>query len=79
MLISCRPLPLFSYIARHYSHDEEVVAEARLWQARCYSEMDWFYESEDSLGKLNTNGIPPQEPESVCRRLCRLSGQEQTV
>ena len=48
----------FSYIARHYSHDEEVVAEARLWQARCYSEMDWFYESEDILGKLNTNGIP---------------------
>lgn len=23
----------FSYIARHYAHDEEVVAEARLWQA----------------------------------------------
>lgn len=48
----------FSYIARHYAHDEEVVAEARLWQARCYSEMDWFYEAEDILGKLNTNGIP---------------------
>lgn len=48
----------FSYIARHYAQDEEVVAEARLWQARCYSEMDWFYESEDILGKLNTNGIP---------------------
>ena len=24
----------FSYIARHYAKDEEVVAEARLWQAR---------------------------------------------
>lgn len=48
----------FSYISRHYSEDEEVVAEARLWQARCYSEMGWFYESEDILGKLNTNGIP---------------------
>ena len=48
----------FSYIARHYAHDEEVVAEARLWQARCYSEMDWVYEAEDILGKLNTNGIP---------------------
>jgi tetratricopeptide (TPR) repeat protein len=48
----------FSYIARHYAHDEEVVAEARLWQARCYSEMDWFYEAEDILGKLNMNGIP---------------------
>ncbi len=48
----------FSYIARHYAQDEEVVAEARLWQARCYSEMGWFYESEDILSKLNTNGIP---------------------
>lgn len=48
----------FSYIARHYVQDEEVVAEARLWQARCYSEMGWFYESEDILSKLNTNGIP---------------------
>lgn len=48
----------FSYIARHYSHDEEVVTEARLWQARCYNEMGWLYEAEDILGKLNTNGIP---------------------
>ena len=48
----------FSYIARHYSQDEEMVAEARLWQARCYAEMGWFYDSEDILSKLNTNGIP---------------------
>ena len=48
----------FSYIARHYAKDEEVVAEARLWQARCYSEMGWFYESEDILDKMNKNGIP---------------------
>lgn len=51
----------FSYIVRHYAQDEEVVAEARLWQARCYSEMGWFYESEDILGKLNTNGIPKKK------------------
>lgn len=48
----------FSYIARHYAKDEEVVAEARLWQARCYSEMGWLYESEDILEKMNKNGIP---------------------
>lgn len=48
----------FSYIVRHYAQDEEVVAEARLWQARCYSEMKWFYEAEDILSKLNINGIP---------------------
>jgi tetratricopeptide (TPR) repeat protein len=48
----------FSYIARHYVHDEEVVAEARIWQARSYAEIDWLYEAEDILNKLNINGIP---------------------
>jgi tetratricopeptide (TPR) repeat protein len=48
----------FSYIVRHYAGDEEMVAEARIRQARCYSELGWFYEAEDLLGKLNTNGIP---------------------
>lgn len=48
----------FSYIARHYATDPEVVAEARLWQARSYAEMGWFYETEDILKKLNLSGIP---------------------
>lgn len=51
----------FSYIARHYAQDEEVVAEARLWQARAYAELEWFYETEDILNKLNTNGIPAKQ------------------
>lgn len=51
----------FSYIARHYATDEEMVSEAKLWQARCYAEMNWFYESEDILRKLNTNGIHPKK------------------
>ena len=48
----------FSYIARHYAHDVEVVTAARIWQARCFSEMEWFYEAEDLLNKLNNSGIP---------------------
>lgn len=51
----------FSYIARHYATDEEVVSEAKLWQARSYAEMNWLYEAEDILGKLNTNGIHPKK------------------
>ncbi|MDR0749208.1 MAG: tetratricopeptide repeat protein [Tannerellaceae bacterium] len=51
----------FSYIARHYVHDEEVAAEARIWQARSYAEMDWLYETEDILTKLNINGIPKKK------------------
>ena len=48
----------FSYIARHYKEDAEIVAAAKLWQARCYSELGWFYDAEDILQKLNTEGIP---------------------
>lgn len=51
----------FSYIARHYATDEEMVSEAKLWQARSYAEMNWLYEAEDILGKLNTNGIHPKK------------------
>lgn len=49
----------FSYIARHYGQDPEVVAEATLWQARCYSELDWLYEAEMILDRMNKNGFPP--------------------
>lgn len=48
----------FSYITRHYKEDAEIVASAKLWQARCYAEMGWNYEAEDILNKLNTEGIP---------------------
>jgi tetratricopeptide (TPR) repeat protein len=57
----------FSYIARHYVHDEEVVAEARIWQARSYAEMDWLYETEDILNKLNVNGIPEKKLNDYAR------------
>lgn len=48
----------FSYISRHYLTDPEIATEARIWQARCYTEMDWFFEAEDILDKLNKEGIP---------------------
>ena len=53
----------FSYITRHYATDELMVAEAKLWQARCYAEMDWLYEAEDILSKLNKDGIPTESQE----------------
>ena len=48
----------FSYITRHYGDDKEMVAEARLWQARCYAEMNWLHEAGTLLDNLNQNGIP---------------------
>ncbi|MDR3194254.1 MAG: tetratricopeptide repeat protein [Tannerella sp.] len=49
----------FSYIARHYATDREMVAEARIWQARCYAEMNWLYEAGAALERQDENGIPP--------------------
>ncbi len=48
----------FSYTARHYSTQPEITAEARIWQARCYSEMGWYYEADNLLSKLNNDQLP---------------------
>ena len=43
----------FSYISRHYASQPDIAIAAKLWQARCYGEMDWFYEAEEILNKAN--------------------------
>ncbi|MDR3252491.1 MAG: hypothetical protein LBT35_02885, partial [Tannerella sp.] len=54
----------FSYITRHFATDAELMAEARIWQARCYTEMDWLYETNTLLKKLAESGIPSKlQPE----------------
>lgn len=47
----------YSYIARHFSTEPDLVAEARIWQARCYTQLEWFYEVNNILRKLNETGI----------------------
>lgn len=48
----------FAYIARHYAAEPAVVTEARIWMARAYAEMQWYYEAEEVLGKINENDVP---------------------
>lgn len=50
----------FSYISRLYADDPDKVAEARLWMARCYTELEWFYDAEDVLGKAARDSMPRQ-------------------
>lgn len=50
----------FSYITRHYSAEPDVVAEARVWLSRCYSQLGWFYDAEDAVAKLSRDSIPPR-------------------
>ena len=48
----------FSYISRLYASQPEIALDAKIWQARCYSELEWFYEAEDILLKLNNDNLP---------------------
>lgn len=50
----------FSYITRHYAPEPAVAAEARTWLARCYAELDWFYDAEDALSRLRRDSVPPR-------------------
>lgn len=45
-----------SYVTRLYKTDEEVVAEARIWIAKGYTAMGWFYEAEDTFHKIKISG-----------------------
>lgn len=48
----------FSYISRLYVGEPDKVAEARLWMAKCYTELEWFYDAEDVLGKAQRDSMP---------------------
>lgn len=46
-----------NYIIRHYSHDADMVACCQLWIARAYAEMDWLYEAEDMLARVQIDNL----------------------
>ena len=47
----------FSYISKYYSEDKNLVAQCQLWMVQAYTEMDWLYEAEQMLGKVNQNDM----------------------
>ncbi len=47
----------FSYVARHYSGDKDMVAKCQLWMVRAYAEMDWIYEAEQMLSKVEQDNL----------------------
>lgn len=51
----------FVYITRHFTWKPDLVAESKLWLARCYLAMDWVYEAEDVLNKINNDGLPESQ------------------
>lgn len=43
----------FSYTSRMYSTQPEIYNEAKMWHARAFAEMEWYFESQDILDKLD--------------------------
>jgi len=47
----------FSYIARHYATDKNMIAICQLWIVRAYGEMGWIYEAEQMLSKIKQDDL----------------------
>ena len=47
----------FSYITRVYNTQPDVLSVARAWLARCYTELEWFYDAEDIFNKMRRDSI----------------------
>ena len=47
----------FSYISRLYETQPEIAIPSKIWKARCYAELDWFYDAENILSKLNNPSL----------------------
>ncbi len=48
----------YIYISRLYENNPKIVAKARIGLVKCYSEMEWFYESEDLLTRIKRDSLP---------------------
>nr|WP_255489397.1 tetratricopeptide repeat protein [Dysgonomonas sp. 216] len=57
-----KALTTFSYITRLYRQDIDVVVEARLWMAKSYTQMGWFYEAENVFKQIEmAGGVPDSQ------------------
>lgn len=54
----------FTYVIKHFSHDTKLITEANIWKARAMKEMDWIYEADEILKRI--------EPEELDEKLSNL-------
>lgn len=47
----------FFYISKHFWWLPETVTEAKLWQARCYCAIDWLFEAESILVRIQEKDL----------------------
>lgn len=48
----------YAYIQRLYFSKPNIVAKARMMEALCYAEQDWFYQAEDLVAKAERDSFP---------------------
>lgn len=48
----------YIYISKLYENDPDIVAQARIGLAKCYTEMEWLYEAEDLLTRTRRDSVP---------------------
>lgn len=48
----------FAYIQRLYFSKPNIVARARLLEAKCYAELDWYYEAENLVNATRRDSFP---------------------
>lgn len=67
----------FIYISKLYENDSKIVAQARIGLAKCYSEMDWLYEAEELLQRVQRDTVPePLQKEFAVAKANLLLKQE---
>ena len=48
----------YIYISRLYGNNPTIVAQARIGLAKCYAEMEWLYEAEELLQRVQRDTVP---------------------
>lgn len=50
----------FTYVTKHFPTDKDLVTEANIWKARAMKEMDWIYEADEILKRIDPEEINPK-------------------
>ena len=71
----------FKYIINHYKNDPDMIAQSQLWIARAYAEMDWQYEAEDMLNRVQLDALNKKNARfySAVKADVLLHGQQYTA
>lgn len=48
----------YIYISKLYENNTEIVARANIGLAKCYAEMDWLYEAEELMQRIERDTVP---------------------